>query len=250
MASNPPAKCCTVGVKHDGEPTGTTFKVGQYEAYVAKPTGSTNHDGAALLYIPDVIGIWQNSKLMADQFAANGYYTLIIDVFNGDPLSLNRPDNFDFMKWLSNGSDGKNPHTKEAVDPIVELALKYLKDQGFTKIGGLGYCFGAKYVCRHYKNGINVGYVAHPSFVDEDELAAISGPLSIAAAETDEIFPTEKRHKSEEILQKTGIPYQINLYSGVVHGFSVRCDTSKKVERFAKEQAFLQAVQWFDEYLL
>lgn len=68
---------------------------------------------------------------------------------------------------------------------------------------------------RHYKDGIKVGYVAHPSFVDEDELAAITGPLSISAAETDQIFPTEKRHKSEEILQKVGQPYQINLFSGV-----------------------------------
>jgi dienelactone hydrolase len=98
--------------------------------------------------------------------------------------------------------------------------------------------------------GVDVGYVAHPSFVEESELAAIQGPLSIAAAETDQIFTAEKRHKSEEILVKTKQPYQINLYSGVSHGFSVRCDTSKKVEKFAKEQAFLQAVNWFDEYLV
>jgi dienelactone hydrolase len=127
---------------------------------------------------------------------------------------------------------------------------------------------GAKYVCRFMTGGkgIDVGYVAHPSyvfpyyihvssadhssFVDEEELAAITGPLSIAAAEVDEIFPTEKRHKSEEILAKSKNPYQITLYSGVVHGFSVRCDVSKKQEKFAKEQAFLQAVTWFDEYLV
>lgn len=126
-----------------GQPTGKTIKIGQYDAYVAEPTGK-KHDGVALLYLPDVIGIWQNSQLMADQYAANGYYTIIPDLFNGDALSLNRPENFDIMKWLSEGSDGKNPHTKEAVDPIVELSLKYLKDQGFTKIGALGYCFGAK----------------------------------------------------------------------------------------------------------
>lgn len=74
--------------------------------------------------------------------------------------------------------------------------------------------------------------------------------MSIAAAETDEIFPADKRHKSEEILAKGGQPYQINLYSGVVHGFAVRCDTSKKHERWAKEQAFVQAVTWFDSWLL
>jgi dienelactone hydrolase len=107
-----------------------------------------------------------------------------------------------------------------------------------------------QYVVRHYKSGIKAGFVAHPSFVEEDELAAITGPLSIAAAEIDNVFSAEKRHLSEEILIKTGQPYQINLYSGVEHGFSVRCDISKRVERFAKEQAFFQAVQWFDEFLL
>lgn len=98
--------------------------------------------------------------------------------------------------------------------------------------------------------GIDVGFIAHPSFVEESELSAIKGPLSIAAAETDQIFPTEKRHRSEEILVDTKQPYQITLFSGVVHGFSVRCDLSKKHEKFAKEQAFLQAVTWFNEHLL
>jgi dienelactone hydrolase len=91
--------------------------------------------------------------------------------------------------------------------------------------------------------------VAHPSFVEETELAAITGPLSISAAETDAIFPAEKRHTSEEILQKTGQPYQINLFSGVAHGFAVRADTSDKVAKFAKEQAFIQAVTWLDQWL-
>jgi dienelactone hydrolase len=252
MASNPPSTCCTVGVKHEGEPTGKTFKIGSIEAYVAEPKGNTIHKDTAILYLPDVIGIWQNSKLMADQFAANGYYTIILDLFNGDPILLNQPAGFDFMKWLTKGTSGDNPHTYEAVDPIVEKGIAYLKEQGFKKIGSVGYCFGAKYTVRFLAKGkgIDVGFLAHPSFVDEDELKAIEGPLSIAAAETDQIFPAEKRHKSEIILVETKQPYQINLYSGVSHGFSVRCDTSKRVEKFAKEQAFLQAVQWFDEYLI
>lgn len=251
MASNPPAECCTIGVKHSGEPTGQLIKVaGKWDAYLATPPEGKAREGKGILYLPDVIGIWQNSKLMADQYAANGYLTLVLDEFNGDPLSLNRTGDFDFMGWLQNGSDGKNPHTKEAVDPIVEAAIKTLKnDYGIKKLGAVGYCFGAKYVVRHYKDGIEVGYLAHPSFVDEEELEAITGPLSIAAAETDDIFPAEKRHKSEEILKKTGQPYQINLYSGVSHGFSVRGKVEVQVERFAKEQAFLQAVTWFNEFL-
>ena len=102
---------------------------------------------------------------------------------------------------------------------------------------------------RHYKNGIKAGFVAHPSFVDEEELAAINGPLSIAAAEVDGIFPAEKRHKSEEILVQTKVPFQINLYSGTEHGFAVKGDPAVKSQKFAKEKAFLQAVEWFEEHL-
>lgn len=96
---------------------------------------------------------------------------------------------------------------------------------------------------------IDVGYTAHPSFVDADELRDIKGPLAISAAETDSIFPTEKRHESEVILKEVGYPYQINLYSGVEHGFAVRADLSNPVAKYAKESAFLQALQWFEEHL-
>jgi dienelactone hydrolase len=47
-------------------------KIGNIDAYIAEPTGKTLHKDAAILILPDVISIWQNSKLIADQFAANG----------------------------------------------------------------------------------------------------------------------------------------------------------------------------------
>jgi hypothetical protein len=41
----------------------------------------------------------------------------------------------------------------------------------------------AKYAVRLLQpGGCDVAYLAHPSFVEADELAAIKGPLSIAAA--------------------------------------------------------------------
>ncbi len=78
---------------------------------------------------------------MADQFAANGYYTVIPDLFNGDPVKLNRPEGFQIMEWLTKGTSGNNPHTAEYVDPIIEKSIKFLKDKGYKKIGAVGYCF-------------------------------------------------------------------------------------------------------------
>lgn len=124
------------------------LKIGsQWNAYLASPPADAKivHNDAAILYLPDIIGIWQNSKLMADNFAANGYLCLVVDILNGDPVPLNRPPGFDMKQWMSQGSDGNNPHTKAAVDPIVHAAITYLKDSlGVKRIGAAGYCFGAK----------------------------------------------------------------------------------------------------------
>lgn len=129
-----------------GEPTGQTIKIddGKIEAYIATPPEGKAREGTGILYLPDVLGIWQNSKLMADNFAARGYTTLIPDLFNGDPCPLNRPADFDIMNWISVGSDGKNPHTTPVVDEITVKAIKALQDLGIKKIAAVGYCFGAK----------------------------------------------------------------------------------------------------------
>jgi dienelactone hydrolase len=93
---------------------------------------------------------------------------------------MNPPADFDLMNWINT----KMPHPP-TVDPIVKAVIKQLRssEYGVKNLGGVGYCFGAKYVCRFLKEGsLDVGFTAHPSFVQPDELKGIRGPLSIAAA--------------------------------------------------------------------
>jgi len=251
MSSNPPAQCCYQGVKHEGNPVGRYEQTEDFETYISEASDKSTDKG--ILIITDVIGHRaNNAQLIADQFAANGYFVFMPDLFYGDPIPMNRPGDFDIMKWMHGEySEKKIAHLPPVVDPIIEKSIKAMKTKyGVKKIGAVGYCFGAKYVVRFLKPGqIDVGYSAHPSFVEEDELKAIKGPFAISAAETDSIFPTEKRHRSEEILKEVGQPYQINLYSGVEHGFAVRGDPNNRVVQYAKESAFLQAVAWFEEHV-
>ncbi|ODA75756.1 hypothetical protein RJ55_08702 [Drechmeria coniospora] len=146
MASHPPAECCAVGTLFAGTPSGESIKIddGRVEAYVAKATGSRARKGCGILYLPDVIGIWQNSKLIADGFAASGYTTLVVDLFDGDAVPPNPPKGFQFFDWLERGTDGRRPHTAEHVDPIVVKGVKALRELGVDKIAAVGYCFGAK----------------------------------------------------------------------------------------------------------
>ncbi|OAQ95451.1 dienelactone hydrolase [Purpureocillium lilacinum] len=225
------------------------IKIGRnIDAYLAEAPESKARKGCGVLYLPDVRGIWQNSKLMADGFAASGYTTLIPDLFDGDSLPADRTTETTIIDWINHGVPGKHLHIAEFVDPIVVAGVEAMRAMGIAKIAAAGYC-GPQYVVRHYKSGIDAGFIAHPSLVQEHELQAITGPLSIAAAQNDNIFPAEMRHTSEDILVKTGQRYQINLYGGVEHGFAVRRNVDVPVETFARDQAFRQAVAWFDEWL-
>ncbi|KAJ4991460.1 dienelactone hydrolase family protein [Stagonosporopsis vannaccii] len=245
MASYPSEKCCAIGVKHEGTPKGEIKSIGDIRAYVSPAAnGSTQN---AILLMTDVLGFqFPNVQLIADQFAANGYYTIVPDVFKGNEIPFPMPADFDFPSWKEN----KMPRTND-VDPIYAATIKYLRGElGVKRLGGVGYCFGGKYVCRWLKpGGLDAGYTAHPSFVEVEELKGIQGPLSIAAAESDWIFPAEKRRESEDILKDMGATYQLSLYSGVEHGFATKGDLENPRGKFCKELAFLQAVLWFDEYV-
>ena len=89
------------------------------------------------------------------------------------------PADFDFPSWKAT----KMPREND-VDPIFKETIKYLRGElGVKRLGGVGYCFGGKYVCRWLKpGGLDAGFTAHPSFVEVEELKGIQGPLSIAAA--------------------------------------------------------------------
>ncbi|KAJ5898776.1 Protein AIM2 [Penicillium taxi] len=244
MASNPPGPCCATGFRHEGAPTGEIKTIDGVKTYIVSPKNQQRPE-KAIVFLTDIFGIFSNSQLLADEFANNGYLTVIPDLFNGDQISVSDMESgkADLGAWLPN-------HQPANIDPIVESIVKYVRSLGVKKIGAVGYCFGAKYVIRHLKSGkIDVGYSAHPSFVTHEELGAIEGPLSISAAETDSIFTTQLRHESEETLIKVGKPWQINLFSAVTHGFAVRGDLNVPIQKWAKEQAFCQAVAWFRQYL-
>ncbi len=77
----------------------------------------------------------------------------------------------------------------------------------------------------------------------------IRGILRKENSEIDEIFTKEHRFESEKILADLQVPYQINLYGAVAHGFALRGDLNDKKVKFATDQAFEQAVAWFNTWL-
>ncbi|KAK3302610.1 dienelactone hydrolase family-domain-containing protein [Chaetomium strumarium] len=244
-------------VAHSGQPVGKEVVYNNITLYISKPDSKAARtkarEGTAVLYLTDVFGIiLPENKLLADSFARAGYLTIAPDLFGGDPApgDLNVPG-FNTTEFLAR-------HNATVTDPIIASTIAYLRTHlNVTRIAAPGYCFGGRYAFRFLaadrsRNGaaIDVGYAAHPSLLEASEIKAISGPVAIAAADGDNMFDAKARAQAEAVLVDVGQPYQVSLYSQTQHGFGVRANVSDPNQRWAKEQAFLQAVRWFDRFFM
>lgn len=100
------------------------------------------------------------------------------DIFRGDPAP--HDITFDAVEFLAK-------HTTNVTDPVIEETIRYMRNElGFGKIAVTGYCFGGRYAFRFLAEGrgADIGFAAHPSFLQDEEVNAINGPASIAAAGT------------------------------------------------------------------
>lgn len=154
----------------------------------------------------------------------------------------------EFEEW-------KGRHEPPVTDPILSKVVNYiLATYGQdVKIGGVGYCFGGRYIMRLMGAGvIDVGVVNHPSFFTMEEVAKVGKgkKLAMFAAETDDILPAEKRRETEDVLMKSGATWMSTVYGGTGHGFSVRGDLNVKEVRLAKEAAFEGAVKLFKNWFV
>ena len=179
---------------------------------------------------------FNNVLLTADKFADAGYKVFAPDILFGDAIIPDKP--IDRDAWFQK-------HSPEVTKKIVDGFMKLLKLEYDPKfIGVVGYCFGAKFAVQHINmnEGLaNVAAIAHPSFVSIDEIEAIGNerPLLISAAEEDQIFPANMRHLTEEKLKDIHAIYQLDLFSGVAHGFAARGDISNPAVKYAKEKVLL-----------
>ena len=101
------------------------------------------------------------------------------DFMQGDPVpeaNLKIP-NWDRHSWFSR-------HGPETWQPVMDTVVAALKEQGVTRIGTTGYCFGAPptfYLA--FKNESHVTVITHPSklaFPDDFEVSSRRGAKPVS----------------------------------------------------------------------
>ncbi|KAJ7065401.1 dienelactone hydrolase endo-1,3,1,4-beta-D-glucanase [Mycena amicta] len=240
-------KDCVKGVTHDGTPQGKIEKIGGVECYIATPSVDyPKHK--VVLFLTDVFGLpLPNSQLLADDFAANGFKTVLPDYLNGDPIpadAMGPGKEFDFMAWFKT-------HGSADTRPTLDKVIAALKSEGVTSFAAVGYCFGGRYVFDlAFDNIISVGATAHPSLLQipadlEKYKSTAKAPLLINSCTVDTQFPLEAQAKADEIFGDFAPGYKREYFEGCTHGFAVRGDLSDPKVKAGKEGAFKATVEWF-----
>ncbi|KAK5104893.1 hypothetical protein LTS08_001164 [Lithohypha guttulata] len=249
----PSGSCCLKGHIHSGKPRGSFDWVADIETYVSRPSPE-KANGHIILYFPDVFGFFTNGLLIMDEMADAGYTVIGVDYFKGEPVWLEylgykkpKPE-LSLEAWLPKHVKFANENVPGWVDAVKQ---KYGK--AGTKYACVGYCFGAPYVANCLaptSSGANppcdVGAFAHPAFLKEHHFTNLQRPLFLSCAETDFTFSTDARNKAIDILREAKKPYHLQLFSGVEHGFALRCNLDVPYERWCKEQSLRGIVDYFD----
>ena len=92
------------------------------------------------------------------------------DLFNGDPVTdaQRAVPGYSIDTW-------RLGHKEETWIPIVDGVVKALKEQGVTRIGTTGYCFGAPAAFRlAFANESHVTVLNHPSMLKAPEDLEVS----------------------------------------------------------------------------
>ncbi|KAF7299663.1 Dienelactone hydrolase endo-1,3,1,4-beta-D-glucanase [Mycena chlorophos] len=244
--------------RHEGDLEGVEKTIGGILCYVATPKGDYAKN-KAILYLADAFGLYNypNNKLLADDFARNGFLTIIPDILAADPPPVDafepKPPGvppFDIPAWTAR-------HGRDVTRPIIDSVVAALKADGITRFAATGYCFGGRYVFDlAFDNITQVSAISHPSLlvVPEDlhkYQTTSNAPLLINNCTVDRQFPLTAAEQADAILGdgKFSPGYKRMYHEGCAHGFAVRAKLDDPKSKAGKEAAFTSVVEGFRAHL-
>jgi len=273
------SSCCLSGTINSGEPKGHVETVGGLQTYVSEPENKSK--SKTVIFVVDIFG-WEfkNVRLLADQYAAKGFYCYIPDVHQGGSLPLSFLQNVEpplkDQEQLSLVDKAKNAvivpatlgpwlvtHREAVTRPLLDGFVNSVRMiPGTNKIGAIGFCWGGRYaILQAHKQelsgsgssvgGVDAVFACHPSLVAiPGDFDPVTKPLSLALGTKDSLLDMKSVGQIQDVLaKKTDVPHEIRLYEDQIHGFALRGDWSSDKDRQAMDEACEQGCQWFEKYL-
>lgn len=196
---------------------------GTFAAYLARPE-SVKQGGTApgLVLLQEIFGINYFMRETADMWAAEGFLTVVPDLFWRLKPGVELDDRKD-EDWTE-ALDLMQRFDRMAAIKDIQASLDYLRGlEGCNgKVGAVGYCLGghmAYLTACHTDAEASVGYYGVNIEQRLKDAEHIRGPLLLHIAEEDRFVPKEAQDQVRKALEPNA---QITLYSypGVDHAFA------------------------------
>ncbi len=179
-------------------------------AYVAKPEGAVV---GALVMLQEFFGVNSHIRDMADQYAADGYYTIAPAIF--DRVERGVALGYD-PAGMQKGRELRARLNLDQTMLDVQAAIDTVAP--FGAVATLGYCWGGSlaYLAAARLKGVvcAVGYYGAQIAGHADE--ALHAPVLLHFAEHDEYIPLTDVEK----IRAAHPEIDMHLYPGTEHGFS------------------------------
>ncbi len=206
--------------------------------YMARPAGASRN-GPAIIVVHEWWGLNDNIKAVVDRYAGEGYMVLAVDLFGRVATT---PDTAMVLYQTAM----KNV---PAGEKNLAAAITYLRAQGATKIGSVGYCFGGHWSLRTGLVGGRdisavVMYYGAP-ITEAAQLSRLTAPVLGLFGGLDRGIPVDSVRAMERSLKASGKTVTINVYADANHAFAnpsgQAYNAAAASDAWAKSVAFFSA---------
>jgi carboxymethylenebutenolidase len=216
-----------------------------YAARAGKPTG------AGMIVIPDVRGLHQYYKDLADRFAEVGVDAVAIDFFARTAPGDDRGESFDFMAQVP-------LTTPETLQADIAAAAAYLRSKEGGQVRSLfsvGFCFGGALSYLQAASGLGyagvIGFYGWPLGLRRwperpkpiDAVPRYTCPVLSIFGGADEGIPQTAVDDFDGACRKARIKHEFTVYPGAPHSFFDRKQTEfaeASADAWRRTQAFVR----------
>lgn len=180
------------------------------KGYYVRPEAPGTYPGVVMIH--ENRGLRPEIKDTAEMLAKEGYMVIAVDLLGG-------------VAEDQEGARALTSKFNQATGTAnMRAAAKYLRDQGATKIGSLGWCFGGRQSVELAISGepldATVVYYGGGMATTTARLAPIKWPVLGIFGDQDQSIPAEMVRAFENSLNTLGIENEIYVYGGVGHAFA------------------------------
>lgn len=223
-----------------------------FRAFTARPAKPST---AGVVVIQEIFGVNPHIRAIVSNLARMGYTTIAPDIFHRTGPGFET--GYD-AKGVAAGRQHKDACTADTLLSDVKSSMDWLKQQGCTRIGCVGFCFGghaawlagtlegmAACAC-FYGGGIAINRPGggQPSITLAPQLKA---RMVMLYGENDTGIHADEVASVAYALNKAAVRHEVFVFSGAGHGFA--CDERTDYNAAAANMAWVQVFELLGEEL-